>query len=104
RVGAAAAVQLDHAALPLGTGAGQALLGPLDGRGVEGGQETVGLGPRLLRGVAADDVQSDAVVEGAALDVGETADPRDLVGDGGGRLTPGEVGVAVAGRDGAGRG
>ncbi len=94
-------MQLDHPSLTFGTGTGQTLLGLLDRRGVERGEQAAGLGPGLLGGVPADDVQADAVVQSAALDVGEAADPRDLVGDGGRRLTPREVGVAELRRDGA---
>ena len=62
-------------------------------------EQAVGLGPRLLGGVAGDGVHPDAEADLAALVGGELADPLDLLGDGGRRLAPGEVDVGVLGGD-----
>ncbi|WP_253842773.1 LLM class flavin-dependent oxidoreductase, partial [Mycobacterium colombiense] len=56
QLAAVAAVQVQHAALALGFAARQAGLHPLDVRGVDRGQQPVGLGPRLGGRVAADHV------------------------------------------------
>jgi hypothetical protein len=92
-------VQLDHAALALRLAAGQVGLDLRDGRRVDAVEQPLGLRPRLLAAVARDDVQADAVAQPAAVGVGQAVDPGELLGDGGRRLAPGEVGVDVPGGD-----
>src|SRR5690606_24715403 len=84
--------------------AGESLLHRADRLRVESVEEAARLRPRLLGGVAGDDVQTDAEAQGAALLRGQAADPGNLLRDGGGRFAPGEVDVDVLRRDAAGDG
>ncbi|GDY57808.1 hypothetical protein SVIO_084310 [Streptomyces violaceusniger] len=95
----AAAVQGEHALLALGLAAAEAGLDGAHGLRVEAVEQPARLGPRLLGGVAGDDVQPDAEADRTALFGGEGADPGDLLGHLGGRLAPGEVDIGVAGGD-----
>ncbi len=100
---AVAAVEGEHAPLPLRLAAGQALLDGLHGVRIEAVQELVGLGPGLF-GVARDDVQPDAEADGAPFLRRQPPYPGDLLGGLGRRFAPGEVDVDVAGGDLAGDG
>ncbi len=92
-----AAVQVEHPALALGLAAPQALLHAAYRLGVDALEQPPGHRPGLLRGVAGDDVQADAVLQGALALGGQRGDPRKLGGHRGGRLSPGEVDVGVTG-------
>src|SRR5580693_632997 len=67
-------------------------------------EQPAGLGPGVLLGVPGDHVQPDAEAQRAALGRGQLADPAQLLGHLGRRLTPGQVDVRVLGGDRAGRG
>lgn len=64
-------------------------------------QQPIGLCPCLLRCVAGDHVQADAVVHCASVGLGEVSDPRQLGGNRGGRFAPRQIGISVACGDGA---
>ncbi|CAG7064346.1 hypothetical protein PICSAR18_02361 [Mycobacterium avium subsp. paratuberculosis] len=100
---AVAAVQLPHPALALGLAARQAGLHPLDVGRVDRRQQPVGLGPRRVRGVAADHVNPQAVLQDSPRVDGQPADPVQLLGDRGQRFAPGEIDVGVLGGHRSGR-
>ena len=91
-----AAVQGAHAALAHRLAGAQHRLGALDLRGVQGVEQSLRDAPRLVGGVARDDVQADAEPRLAVQLGGELAHPLDLLGDLLRRLAPGEVDVGVA--------
>src|SRR5580704_627083 len=97
-------VQGKHAFLALPFAAGETSLNGLDRLGIDGGEQTVGLGPRRFSRVAGDDVKADTETHGAALGFGQRTNAGDLLGDGRGRFTPREIHIDVAGGDGAGAG
>jgi hypothetical protein len=92
-------VQGEHSTLAFRLAAGQALLNLVDGLRVETVQEPLRLGPRLLGGVAGDDVEPDAVARRAPMLTGQPSDPRQLLGYLVRRLAPGEVDIGVSCRD-----
>ena len=68
-------MQAQHAALTLRFAARQAGLHPLDIGRVDGRQQPVGLGPRLLGGVPADHVDPQAVLQNPAGFDGQPTNP-----------------------------
>ena len=95
----AAAVQARHAALADGIEAREGFLGRGDLGVVELGDQVVGGAPGVLLPFAHDHVEADA--EAQSPPAGRRGVPRrrDLLGDVGGGLAPGQVDVHVLGRD-----
>ena len=94
---AAAAVQLQHAALPLGFAAPQAGLHPLDVCRVDGRQQPVG--PGFRGGVPADHVDPQAVLQNPAVIGAQSTNPIQFLADRRQGLAPGEIDVGVFSRD-----
>ncbi len=94
-----ALVQGEHALLPDRVAPPERLLRRAHVGGVDRVQQAAGLRPRLLGGVAGDDVQPDAEPQRPSLPGGESPHPGDLLRNLGGRLAPGEVRLDVPRRD-----
>jgi len=94
-----AAMQFEIAALPFGSDTAQLALVLRDGLAVEPCDESVGRGPGLVGGVAADHMQSNAAAHPPPVLGRPILHAGQLLGDLSGRFAPGEEHIRLRSRD-----